>query len=72
VPIPIAVPEVKIATPDSYDGSSDKTEHFLYQCEVYFLGLPGLTAHQRMMFTISYMNKGCALLWAKWMVEEIT
>jgi hypothetical protein len=72
VPVPVAAPEVKITTPDSYNGSSDKTEHFLHQCEVYFLGLPGLTAHQRVTFVISYMNKGHALSWAEWMVEEIT
>jgi hypothetical protein len=30
------------------------------------------TTHQYMTFTISYMNKGCALSWAEQMVEEIT
>jgi hypothetical protein len=72
VPVPVTVPEGKIATPDPYDGSSEKTEHFLHQCKVYFLGLCSLTAHQHMTFMISYMNKGHALSWAKWMVEEIT
>jgi hypothetical protein len=61
-PVPTAVTEVKITMPDSYDGSLDKTEHFLHQCEVYFLGLPGLMAHQHVTFMISYMNKGRALL----------
>jgi hypothetical protein len=65
VPVPVAAPEVKITTPDSYDGLSDKTEHFLHQCEVYFLGLPSLTAHQRVTFVISYTNKGRALSWAE-------
>jgi hypothetical protein len=58
-PVPAPVQEIKIATPDPYDGSSDRIEHFLHQCEVYFLGLPGLTDHQHVMFAISYMNKGC-------------
>jgi hypothetical protein len=71
VPIPAPVQVMKIATPDPYDGSSDQTKHFLHQCEVYFLGLPGLTEHQHMTFTISYMNKGSMLLWAEWIMEEV-
>jgi hypothetical protein len=58
IPAPAIVPEVRIAMPDPYDGSLEKTEHFLHQCKVYFLGLPSLTAHQHMTFAISYMNKG--------------
>jgi hypothetical protein len=57
-PAPAPVQEIKITMPDPYNGSSDWTEHFLHQCEVYFLGLPRLTEHQHMRFTISYMNKG--------------
>jgi hypothetical protein len=60
-PVPAPVQEIKIATPDLYDGSSDRTKHFLHQCEVYFLGLPRLTDHQCMTFAISYMNKGHVL-----------
>jgi hypothetical protein len=71
-PTPVTVPEVKIAMSNSYNGSLEKTEHFLHQCKVYFLGLPGQTAHQHVTFAISYMNKGCALFWAEQMVEEIT
>jgi hypothetical protein len=66
------IQEIKIATPDPYNGSSDKTEHFLHQCEVYFLGLPRLMDHQHVTFTISYMNKGCVLSWAERIVEEVT
>jgi hypothetical protein len=50
--------EIKIAVPDVYDGASDHTEHFLHQCEVYFLGTPGLMAQQCMTFALSYMSKG--------------
>jgi hypothetical protein len=57
-PVPAPVQEMKIAMPDPYDGSSDQTEHFLHQCKVYFLGLPGLTEHQHVTFAISYMNTG--------------
>jgi hypothetical protein len=70
-PAPMPIQEIKIAMPDLYDGSSDQTEHFLHQCEVYFLGLSGLMEHQHVTFAISYMNKGCVLLWAEWMVEEV-
>jgi hypothetical protein len=72
VPVPVPVPEIKIATPNPYDGLSDWTEHFLHQCEVYFLGSPRLTDHQHVTFAISYMNKGHVLSWAEQMVEEVT
>jgi hypothetical protein len=62
MPIPTPVQEIKIATPDPYNGLSDWTEHFLHQCEVYFLGLPRLMDHQHVMFAVSYMNKGCAFM----------
>jgi hypothetical protein len=72
-PLPAPVPtEIKIATPDLYDGSSDKTEHFLHQCDVYFLGSPALSEHQCMTFTISYMSKGHVLSWAEQMMGEVT
>jgi hypothetical protein len=64
--------EIKITTPDPYDGSSDKTEYFLHQCDVYFLGSPALSEHQCVTFMISYMNKGHALSWAEWMMGEVT
>jgi hypothetical protein len=50
----------------------DKMEHFLHQCDVYFLGSPALSEHQHMTFTISYMNKGHALSWAEQMMGEVT
>jgi hypothetical protein len=71
-PAPAPIQEMKIAMPNPYDGSSDQTEHFFHQFEVYFLGLPGLTEHQHVTFAISYMNKGQALSWAEQMVEEVT
>jgi hypothetical protein len=71
-PVPVPAAEIKIATPDPYDGSSDKTEHYLHQCEVYFLGSPALSEHQRVTFAISYMSKGRALSWAEQMMEEVT
>jgi hypothetical protein len=71
LPVPIPAVEIKIAMPDPYDGSSDKTEHYLYQCDVYFLGLPALSEHQHVTFAISYMSKGCTLSWAEWMIKEV-
>jgi hypothetical protein len=50
--------EIKIAVPDVFDGASDHMEHFLHQCEVYFLGTPSLTAQQHVTFMLSYMSKG--------------
>jgi hypothetical protein len=35
LPVPVPAAEIKIATPNPYD-ASDKTEHYLHQCEVYF------------------------------------
>jgi hypothetical protein len=69
--VPVPAVEIKIAMPDPYDGSSDKTEHYLHQCEVYFLGSPALSEHQCVTFAISYMSKGCALSWAEQMMEEV-
>jgi hypothetical protein len=71
LPMPVPTTEIKIATPDPYDGSSDKMEHFLHQCDVYFLGSPALSEHQCVTFMISYMNKGCALSWAEQMMGEV-
>jgi hypothetical protein len=70
-PLPTPMAEIKIAMPDPYDGSSDKMEHFLHQCNIYFLGSPALSDHQHMMFTISYMNKGRMLSWAEQMMGEV-
>jgi hypothetical protein len=70
--MPIPTTEIKIAMPDPYDGSSDKMEHFLHQCNIYFLGLLALSEHQHMTFAISYMNKGCVLSWAEQMMREVT
>jgi hypothetical protein len=73
LPMPVPMAEIKIATPDPYDdGSSDKMEHFLHQCNIYFLGSPALSEHQGVTFTISYMNKGHVLSWAEWMMGEVT
>jgi hypothetical protein len=72
LPTPTPAAEIKTAMPDPYDGSSDKTEHYLHQCNVYFLGSPVLSDHQHMTFVISYMIKGHALSWAEWMMEEVT
>jgi hypothetical protein len=72
LPVPIPMVEIKITTPDPYDGSSDKMEHFLHQCNIYFLGSPALLDHQCVTFVISYMNKGCALSWAEQMMGEVT
>jgi hypothetical protein len=72
LPAPVPTAEIKIAMPDLYDRSSDKTEHFLHQCNVYFLGSPALSDHQRVTFAISYMNKGHVLSWAEWMMGEVT
>jgi hypothetical protein len=72
LPMPIPMAEIKIAMPDPYDRSSDKMEHFLHQCDVYFLGSPALSEHQHVTFTISYMNRGHALSWAEWMMGEVT
>jgi hypothetical protein len=71
-PVPVPAAEIKIAMPDPYDGSSDKTEHYLHQCEVYFLGSPALSDHQRVTFAISYISKGRMLSWAERMMEEVT
>jgi hypothetical protein len=65
------VPEIRIAMPDVFDSALDHTEHFLHQCEVYFLGTPGLTAQQCMTFTLSYMSKGQALSWAEQMLKTV-
>jgi hypothetical protein len=64
-PAPAFAPEIKIAVLDVFDGASDCTEHFLHQCEVYFLGTPSLMAQQCMTFVLSYMSKGRALSWAE-------
>jgi hypothetical protein len=72
LPMPVPMTEIKIAMPDPYDGSSDKMEHFLHQCDVYFLGLPALSEHQHVTFMISYMNKGHVLSWAEQMMGEVT
>jgi hypothetical protein len=72
LPAPVPMVEIKIATPDPYDGSSDKMEHFLHQCDVYFLGSPALSDHQCMTFAISYMNRGRTLPWAEQMMGEVT
>jgi hypothetical protein len=63
--------KIKIAVPDTFDGASDRTKHFLHQCEVYFLGTPGLTAQQCVTFALSYMSKGRALSWAEQMLEVV-
>jgi hypothetical protein len=70
-PMPTPAAEIKITMPDLYDGSSDKMEHYLHQCDVYFLGSPALSDHQCMTFAISYMSKGCVLSWVEWMMEEV-
>jgi hypothetical protein len=72
LPVPIPTAEIKIAMPDPYDGSSDKMEHFLHQCNVYILGSLALSEHQHVTFAISYMNKGCVLSWAEQMMGEVT
>jgi hypothetical protein len=69
--MPIPATKIKITTPNPYDRSSDKTEHFLHQCEVYFFGSPALSEHQCVTFAISYMSKGQALLWTEQMMEEV-
>jgi hypothetical protein len=71
LPMPVPTTEIKIATPDPYDRSSDKMEHFLHQCDVYFLGSLALSEHQHVTFVISYMNKGCMLSWAEQMMGEV-
>jgi hypothetical protein len=65
-------PEIKIAMPDAFYGASDRTEHFLHQCKVYFLGTPSLTAQQHVTFELSYMSKGQALSWVEWTLEAVT
>jgi hypothetical protein len=65
-------PEIKIAVLDIFDGASDHMEHFLHQCEVYFLGTPSLTAQQHVTFMLSYMSKGQALSWAERMLKAVT
>jgi hypothetical protein len=71
-PAPAFAPEIKIAMPDVFDGASDRTEHFLHQCKVYFLGTPGLTAQQHVTFALSYMSKGRALSWVERTLEAVT
>jgi hypothetical protein len=70
-PTLIPAPEMKIAVLDVYDSASEWTEHFLHQCEVYFLGTPDLMAQQHSTFTLSYMSKGHALFWAEQMLEVV-
>jgi hypothetical protein len=65
---PIPAPEMKITI---FDSTSERTEHFLHQCEVYFLGTPSLTAQQCIMFMLLYMSKGHALSWAEQTLEIV-
>jgi hypothetical protein len=71
-PAPAFAPEIKVAVLDVFNGASDHTEHFLHQCEVYFLGTPGLMAQQCVTFVLSYMSKGQALSWAEQMLKAVT
>jgi hypothetical protein len=70
-PMPLAQPDIKVATPDAFDGSADCTEEFLHHCKIYFLGVQGLTEVQKVTFTLSYMLKGHALSWAERALEEV-
>jgi hypothetical protein len=54
-PIPLAQPDIKVATRDVFDGSMDHTEEFLHCCEIYFLSIQGLMEVQKVTFTLLYM-----------------
>jgi hypothetical protein len=67
-PVPVAATpptNIKVAKPDVYDGLADRTEQFLHQCRLYFLGAGNLTDLQRVTFVLSYISRGHTLSWAE-------
>jgi hypothetical protein len=53
----------KVAAPEPFDGTIERTERFISACELYFM--PGqYTNRQKITFALSYMSDGRAELWA--------
>lgn len=62
----------KVATPDPFDGSQQKTETFITQITLYFHGRKMYDDSDRIIFALSYMKGGTAEPWAKLKVKEYT
>src|SRR5579864_771105 len=64
--------DVKVAKPEDYDGSSAKLKSFFVQCEINFSAQTERfkTGKAKVLFALSYMNKGTALAWKEGVMAE--
>ena len=58
--------ELRIGTPKVFDGSYDKSQHWLHAVQFYLLVNKAVydTDYKQIAFALSYMTKGSALTWA--------
>ena len=58
--------ELRISIPEAFDGSYEKSMHWLYAVQFYLLVNKAVynTNEKQIAFTLSYMTKGSALMWA--------
>jgi Ty3 transposon capsid-like protein/Zinc knuckle len=61
---------IKVASPDTFDGSYHKTETFITQLSLYFHGKKLHDDSDRIIFALSYMKGGTAGPWSKLKVKE--
>ena len=72
---PSSIPHanLKVATPDPFNGNLAKTEEFLTSLLLYFTGKGDLmTDNQKITMALSYMKGGTAGQWAKRKVKQLT
>src|SRR5215472_14032024 len=64
------IPKIKLAKPDNYDGSPEKLNKFVHKCNLY-LASKDYTPRQCVLFAISFMKTGKALIWAQAKLTEL-
>ena len=58
--------ELRIGTPEAFDGSYEKSQHWLHAVQFYLLVNKAVYDNddKQIAFALSYMTKGSALTWA--------
>jgi hypothetical protein len=64
--------DIKIPTPEEFDGSPDKLKPFLIQCKMMFTMRKGKfpTSKSRILYALSFFTKGKALAWRERVMED--
>lgn len=64
------VVNLKVATPDTFNGNLAKSEEFINSLYLYFYGKQGMTDEQKITFALSYMKGGTAGQWSRRKIKQ--